>query len=176
MEPAEKIKALREELREHNHRYYVLAHPVISDFEFDMKLKELQELEAAHPEFADPASPTVRVGGAVTKNFKTVVHDHPMYSLDNSYSKEELLEWERRLHKLSGRQNLEYTCELKYDGASINLTYENGTLLRAVTRGDGIQGDDVTTNVRTIRSLPLKLRGDFPDRRQWRRRTCRRVG
>lgn len=164
MDTAQKIEALREELREHNYRYYVLNEPSISDFEFDMKLKELQELEAANPDLADPSSPTMRVGGGVTKNFNTVVHDHPMYSLDNSYSKEELLDWEKRLHRLSGRNDLAYTCELKYDGASINLTYENGELLRAVTRGDGVQGDDVTTNVRTIRSVPLKLKGDFPKR------------
>ncbi len=160
----EKIRALRAELQEHNYRYYVLDQPVISDYEFDMKLKELQRLEQAHPEFFDAASPTQRVGGQVTKEFATVVHDYPMYSLDNSYSREELLEWQKRLDRLLGGVPVEFTCELKYDGASINLTYENGRLLRAVTRGDGIQGDDVTANVRTIRSIPLQLKGDFPKR------------
>ena len=160
----EKIRALRAELQEHNYRYYVQDQPVISDFEFDMKLKELQRLEREHPEFYDEASPTQRVGGQVTKEFATVVHDYPMYSLDNSYSREELLEWEKRIHRLLGGVPVQYSCELKYDGASINITYENGRLLRAVTRGDGIQGDEVTANVRTIRSIPLQLKGDFPAR------------
>ncbi|MDR6300331.1 NAD-dependent DNA ligase LigA [Mesonia maritima] len=159
----QKIISLREELQEHNYNYYVLDQPEISDYDFDMKLKELQELEAKHPEFYDANSPTLRVGGAVTKNFETVVHDYRMYSLSNSYSKEELEDWEIRIKKLvDGEVN--YTCELKYDGASISLTYENGELVKAVTRGDGIQGDDVTSNVKTIRSVPLKLKGDFPQR------------
>lgn len=165
MTPAETISQLREELNRHNHLYYILDAPEISDYEFDMKLRELQELEAKHPEFFDPNSPTVRVGGAVTKNFPTVVHDQRMYSLDNAYSKEELEDWEKRVKRNLGVDALEYTCELKYDGASISLTYENGELLRAVTRGDGVQGDEVTHNVRTIRSVPLKLKGnDFPSR------------
>lgn len=155
------IKNLREELDEHNYRYYVLDNPGISDYEFDMKLKKLEELENAHPEFFDPNSPTQRVGGQVTKEFETVVHEYRMYSLSNSYSKEELQEWENRIEKLVDGK-VEYTCELKYDGASISLLYENGLLTRAVTRGDGIQGDDVTHNVKTIRSVPLKLKGDFP--------------
>ena len=159
-----KIEALREELQEHNYNYYVLDKPVISDYEFDMKLKELQLLEEQHPEFYDPNSPTVRVGGEVTKNFNTVVHDQRMYSLDNSYSKDELLDWEKRIRKILGDTEPSYTCELKYDGASISITYENGLLLRAVTRGDGFQGDDVTTNVKTIRSVPLKLKGTYPPR------------
>ncbi|TRZ41068.1 NAD-dependent DNA ligase LigA [Robertkochia solimangrovi] len=158
----EKIKNLREELSKHNYSYYVLDSPVISDFEFDMKLKELQELEEAHPEFYDPNSPSVRVGGMITRNFETVVHEHRMYSLDNSYSREDLLEWEKRIEKILGAENVNFTCELKYDGASISITYENGKLLRAVTRGDGFQGDDVTNNVKTIRSVPLVLRGDYP--------------
>ncbi|WP_121665581.1 NAD-dependent DNA ligase LigA [Mesonia aquimarina] len=159
----QKIISLREELQEHNYNYYVLDQPEISDYDFDMKLKELQELEDKHPEFYDANSPTLRVGGAVTKNFETVVHDYRMYSLSNSYSKEELEDWEIRIKKLvDGEVN--YTCELKYDGASISLTYENGELVKAVTRGDGIQGDDVTNNVKTIRSVPLKLKGDFPQR------------
>ena len=163
MDVEKKIQGLREELQQHNYNYYVLDKPQISDYEFDMKLKELQELEEKHPEFQDANSPTQRVGGAVTKNFATVVHEHRMYSLSNSYSKQELEDWETRIRKIvEGR--VQYVCELKYDGASISLTYENGTLTRAVTRGDGFQGDDVTNNVRTIRSVPLKLKGDFPEK------------
>ncbi|WP_304038267.1 NAD-dependent DNA ligase LigA, partial [Mesonia mobilis] len=161
MNTEQQIHTLRKELRQHNYNYYVLDQPKISDYDFDMKLKELQELEEKHPEFYDPSSPTLRVGGQVTKNFATVVHEHRMYSLSNSYSKEELEDWEVRIKKLV-EGSVEYTCELKYDGASISLTYENGELVRAVTRGDGIQGDDVTHNVKTIRSVPLKLKGDFP--------------
>ncbi|MAN29276.1 MULTISPECIES: NAD-dependent DNA ligase LigA [Mesonia] len=163
MNTEQKINALREELRQHNYNYYVLDQPQISDYDFDMKLKELQELEEKHPEFHDPNSPTLRVGGQVTKNFATVVHEHRMYSLSNSYSKEELEDWEVRIKKLVEGE-VAYTCELKYDGASISLTYENGELVRAVTRGDGIQGDDVTHNIKTIRSVPLKLKGDYPDK------------
>ncbi|RNC79766.1 MAG: NAD-dependent DNA ligase LigA [Winogradskyella sp.] len=163
MTTQQKIEALRDELRQHNHSYYVLDHPTISDYEFDMKLKELQALEAQHPEFYDANSPSQRVGGAITKNFETVVHDFRMYSLDNSYSKEDLLDWEKRIKKLVDG-DIQYTCELKYDGASMNLTYENGKLIRAVTRGDGVQGDEVTTNVKTINSVPLQLKGDFPER------------
>ncbi|MEM9680856.1 MAG: NAD-dependent DNA ligase LigA, partial [Bacteroidota bacterium] len=163
MTTEEQIKALREELRQHNYNYYVLDNPTISDYEFDMKLKALQELESKHPEFYDPNSPTLRVGGEVTKNFKTLVHDHRMYSLDNSYSKEDLLDWEKRIKKLVDGE-IQYTCELKYDGASMNLTYENGQLIKAVTRGDGVQGDEVTTNVKTIKTVPLQLKGDYPER------------
>ncbi len=159
----EKIKELRNELEQHNYKYYVLDAPEISDFDFDMKLKELQDLEDKHPEFTDPSSPTQRVGGAITKNFETVVHEFPMQSLSNSYSKEELEEWEARVKKMVDGK-LEYVCELKYDGASISLTYENGKLTRAVTRGDGFKGDDVTNNIRTIRTVPLNLTGDFPDK------------
>lgn len=156
MTAEEKIKALRAELALHNHRYYVLDEPIISDYEFDQLLRSLQDLETAHPEFFDPNSPTQRVGGAVTKNFETVRHDHRMYSLDNSYSKEDLLDWETRLLKIVA-QPMSFMCELKYDGASISLTYENGFLLRAVTRGDGLQGDEVTANIRTIKSVPLQV-------------------
>lgn len=162
MSPEEKIKALRSELRTHNYNYYVLDSPTISDFDFDMKLKELQALESQHPELQDTNSPSMRVGGMVTKNFNTVVHEHRMYSLDNSYSKEDLEDWEKRIQRNLGEVPVEYTCELKYDGASISITYENGKLVRAVTRGDGFQGDDVTTNIKTIRSVPLQLKGDFP--------------
>jgi DNA ligase (NAD+) len=158
------IKKLREELHQHNHNYYVLDQPTISDYEFDLKLAQLQDLENHHPEFFDESSPTQRVGGAITKNFETVVHEHRMYSLDNSYSKEDLLEWEKRIQKVLGDVPLEYTCELKYDGASISITYENGKLKRAVTRGDGFQGDDVTNNIKTIKSIPLQLKGNFPSK------------
>jgi len=157
----QQITTLRNELREHNYNYYVLDNPTISDFEFDQKLKQLQELEKAHPEFYDANSPTLRVGGEITKNFETVPHTYRMYSLDNSYSKEDLEDWEKRIEKtVDGK--VEFTCELKYDGASISLTYENGKLKKAVTRGDGFQGDDVTANVKTIRSIPLQLKGDYP--------------
>jgi DNA ligase (NAD+) len=157
------IQKLREELNQHNYNYYVLDAPTISDFEFDQKLKQLQELENKYPEFFDENSPTQRVGGTITKNFQTVKHEYRMYSLDNSYSKEELLDWEKRVQKVLGDVPLEYSCELKYDGASISITYENGKLKRAVTRGDGVQGDDVTNNIKTIKSIPLKLKGNFPD-------------
>lgn len=156
------ITALRNELNEHNYNYYVLDHPVISDFEFDEKLKQLQDLEALHPEFFDENSPTQRVGGSITKNFNTVVHENRMYSLENSYSREDLIEWEKRIQRVLGNVPVEYVCELKYDGASISITYENGRLVRAVTRGDGFQGDDVTNNIKTIRSIPLQLKGNFP--------------
>jgi len=156
------IKTLRNELREHNHNYYVLDKPSISDYDFDMKLKELQGLEDRHPEFYDATSPTLRVGGMVTKNFQTVAHAQRMYSLDNSYSKEDIEDWEKRIQKGLGDTEVEFTCELKYDGASINLTYENGQLIKAVTRGDGFQGDDVTTNIKTINSVPLQLKGAYP--------------
>lgn len=163
MNAEEKIRNLREELHGHNYLYYVLDKPEISDYEFDQKLKELQKLEEEHPEFYDENSPTLRVGGAVTKSFATVVHEHRMYSLDNSYSKEDLENWEKRIRKaVDGEIN--FTCELKYDGASISLTYENGAFKKAVTRGDGIKGDDVTNNVRTIRTVPLKLKGDYPEK------------
>ena len=125
---AQEIELLRKELQEHNYRYYVLDEPQISDFEFDMKLKRLQDLETAHPEYYDPTSPTLRVGGAITKNFNTVRHETPMYSLDNSYSVEELIEWEQRIQRLLGGVELSFTCELKYDGASISLTYEDNIL------------------------------------------------
>ena len=162
MKIADQIQQLREELRQHNYQYYTLDAPTISDYEFDQKLKALQALEEAHPEFEDPNSPTKRVGGTVTKNFNTVTHTFRMYSLDNSYSKDDLEDWEKRIKKrVEGP--VEYTCELKYDGASINLTYENGQLVRAVTRGDGVQGDEVTANVKTINSVPLHLQGDFPE-------------
>ncbi|MGB1312262.1 MAG: NAD-dependent DNA ligase LigA [Bizionia paragorgiae] len=161
MNTQEYIEQLRAELREHNYNYYVLDNATISDYDFDVKLKELQDLEKKHPEFDDPNSPTHRVGGEVTKNFNTVVHNHRMYSLDNSYSLEDLQDWETRIRKMIDG-DIEYTCELKYDGASISITYEDGVLVRAVTRGDGFQGDDVTTNIKTIKSVPLQLKGSYP--------------
>ncbi len=164
MDVLPKIQALRDELNQHNYNYYVLDNPTISDYEFDTKLKELQDLEAKHPEFFDENSPTQRVGGAITKTFETVQHEYRMYSLDNSYSKEDLLDWEKRAQKILGDVPLEYTCELKYDGASISISYENGKLKRAVTRGDGFQGDDVTNNIKTIKAVPIKLKGDFPQK------------
>ncbi|MBS7786717.1 NAD-dependent DNA ligase LigA [Flavobacterium sp. CYK-55] len=165
MDVLKTIQSLREELNFHNHQYYVLDAPTISDFEFDLKLKQLQDLESQHPEYFDENSPTQRVGGAITKNFQTVQHEYRMYSLDNSYSKDDLKDWEARIQKVLGNVDLAYTCELKYDGASISITYENGKLKRAVTRGDGFQGDDVTTNIKTIKSVPLKLKGDdFPEK------------
>ena len=159
MSPKEQILSLRDELREHNYNYYVNDNPTISDFEFDKKLEQLKALEAAHPEFYDPTSPTVRVGGEVTKNFNTIKHINRMYSLDNSYSLEDLKDWETRIKKILDG-DIQYTCELKYDGASISLHYENGKFVQAVTRGDGNQGDEVTANVRTIKSVPLQLKGD----------------
>ena len=156
------IENLRDELHLHNYNYYVLDKPVISDFEFDMKLKDLINLENQYPEFNDNNSPSIRVGGLVIKNFNTVVHDFPMYSLDNSYSKDDLEQWNDRVFKNIGDENLKYLCELKFDGVSINLTYENGKLIKAVTRGDGIKGDDVTENIKTIKTIPLKLKGSYP--------------
>ena len=156
-----KIQQLRDELNNHNYNYYVLDNATISDFDFDIKLKELETLEKEHPLFFNSNSPTQRVGGTVTKNFNTIVHNNRMYSLDNSYSKEDLIDWEKRVEKVLGTSELEFTCELKFDGASINLTYENGEFIKAVTRGDGFQGDEVTNNIKTIRSIPLSVKKDF---------------
>lgn len=161
MNPKERIELLSKELRQHNHRYYVEDSPTISDFEFDTLLRELQELEDKFPEFSDPHSPTKRVGGEITKNFETVKHKYPMLSLSNSYNKEELIEFDERVQKGLGK-SVSYTCELKYDGVAIGISYENGKLYRAVTRGDGSQGDDITANVKTIKSVPLILHGDYP--------------
>ncbi len=157
----QQIQSLRKELNKHNYNYYVLDNASISDFDFDIKLKELEKLEIENPQFFDANSPTQRVGGEITKNFETVTHKNRMYSLDNSYSKEDLLDWEKRIQKMLGTDEIEYTCELKYDGASINLTFENGQFVKAVTRGDGFQGDNVTTNIKTILSIPLSPNGDF---------------
>ena len=160
----QQILALRKALHDHNYRYYVLDDPIISDYEFDQSLRKLSALEKQYPEYHDPNSPSLRVGGGVTKDFPTVVHEFPMYSLDNAYSKQELLDWEKRVQKGLGTDKVSYTCELKYDGASISLTYDRGVLEIAVTRGDGSQGDDVTQNIRTIPTVPLELRGDFKER------------
>ena len=161
MTAEEKILQLRDDLNTHNYNYYVRDNATISDFDFDIKLKELEQLEKEYPVFFDVNSPTQRVGGTITKNFNTVVHKNRMYSLDNSYSKEDLIDWEKRVEKVLGATDLEFTCELKFDGASINLTYENGQFIKAVTRGDGFQGDEVTNNIKTIRSIPLSIKKDF---------------
>ena len=162
MNISEKIFSLRKKLHDHNHRYYVLDSPVISDYEFDMMLKELEKLEKENPQFFDATSPTQRVGGEVTKSFNTSIHETPMLSLDNSYSLDDLRDWEKRIKKIID-EPIEYTCELKFDGVSINLLYKNGELIKAVTRGDGVKGDDVTANVKTINTVPLRLVGSFPD-------------
>ena len=158
------LKQLRDELHQHNHRYYVEDAPIISDYEFDKKLSELIALENKYPDFFDENSPSQRVGGGVTKNFETIAHSTRMYSLDNSYSMEDLEDWNSRCVKVLGTDQLSYTCELKYDGASISLTYENGKLIQALTRGDGFQGDNVTQNIKTINSIPLQLVGDYPSK------------
>ena len=160
-EAQRRIAALSTELEEHNHRYYVLARPTISDQEFDRMLKELEALEREWPELASPNSPTQRVGGDLTKEFPTVKHRYPMLSLGNSYSREEVEEFVRRVEKENGPTT--FCMELKYDGVAISLSYKGGELLRGVTRGDGEKGDDITANVRTVRTIPLRLRGDFPD-------------
>ena len=163
MSVKEQIEALRKELEQHNYNYYVLSAPVISDQEFDAKMKALQELEAAHPEFYDANSPTQRVGSDLTKDFVQVTHRYPMLSLGNTYSEEDVRDFYERIAR-SLNEPFEIVAELKYDGTSISLTYEKGELTRAVTRGDGTKGDDVTANVRTIRSVPLRLHGsDYPD-------------
>lgn len=158
----QQIEALREELNKHNYDYYVLSSPTISDFEFDKKLKELSELETLHPEYFDANSPTQRVGSDINKSFRQVIHRYPMLSLGNTYTEAEVTDFYNRVQK-GLNDEFEIVCELKYDGTSISLTYVNGELTQAITRGDGVQGDDVTANVRTIRSIPLRLRGnDYP--------------
>ena len=154
----EQILRLRKELNEHNYRYYVLNDPLISDYDFDRKMRELQELEAAYPQYDDPNSPSHRVVSDLTGESATVAHRYPMLSLSNTYSPDEMHEFCDRVAREVGET--EYVCELKFDGTAISVTYENGRLVRAVTRGDGTAGDDVTANVRTIRSIPLEPRGD----------------
>lgn len=160
-EGKKKIDQLSKELRQHNYNYYQEDTPTISDFEFDQLLKELQQLEDEFPEFADPLSPTKRVGGSITKKFETVEHKYPMLSLSNSYNRDELIEFDERVQKLAGKK-VSYSCELKYDGVAIGIAYRNGQLVRAVTRGDGSKGDDITENVKTIRAIPLQLSGNYP--------------
>ena len=158
----EKIESLRKAVSEHNYQYYVLAQPLISDYEFDMLLQELIQLEAKHPEYFDANSPTQKVGGAVNKNFDSFTHEYLMLSLGNTYNEEDLRDFDQRVEKQLGHHDYEYVCELKVDGLSISLHYENGQLLRAVTRGDGVKGDVVTDNVKTIRALNSQLKGAFP--------------
>jgi DNA ligase (NAD+) len=166
MSPAEakqRIQSLSSELKQHNYNYYVLAMPTIADYDFDKKLEELNALEKQFPEFADPDSPTQNIGGDITKEFVTVKHRWPMLSLGNTYNEQELLDFDQRVRKAIG-DDFEYVCELKFDGLSMSLTYQDGKLLRAVTRGDGIQGDEVTANVRTINTIPKRLHGgNYPD-------------
>lgn len=158
----QQIEQLREELNMHNYNYYVLSNPTISDFDFDKKMQELIDLETSHPEYADPSSPSQRVGSDITKTFNQVEHIYPMLSLSNTYSEAEVIEFYNRIKK-DLNDDFEIVCELKYDGASISLTYTDGKLTQAVTRGDGVKGDDITANVKTIRSIPLSLRGnDYP--------------
>ncbi len=162
----QEIINLRNQIHKHTHLYYVEDSPIISDYEFDELMKNLIELESANPIFYDPNSPTQRVGGAISKTFKTVKHDYPMFSLDNSYSEDDLNDFNERILKKIPKNNIDYMCELKFDGVSINITYENGMFLRAVTRGDGVQGDDVSDNVKTIKTIPLKLKGNYPKKFQ----------
>ncbi|MGB1306776.1 MAG: NAD-dependent DNA ligase LigA [Flavobacteriales bacterium] len=163
MNVQDRIVFLRSELQQHNHNYYVLDKPTISDFEFDMLLNELIDLEKQNPQFYDANSPTQRVGGELIKSFDTVAHEYRMLSLGNTYSAEELVDFDKRITKLV-ETDIEYVCELKYDGVSISLKYENGELKQAITRGNGTHGDDVTVNVKTINSIPLKLNGDYPSK------------
>ncbi len=161
-EIASRIQVLRDDLHRHNHLYYVENNPAISDYEFDMILKELQKLEEEYPEFDDPNSPTKRVGGDITSKFAKVKHRYPMLSLSNTYNLDEIREWEARIKRIT-TEEIEYVCELKYDGVAIGITFTDGQLIRAVTRGDGEQGEDVTNNIKTIATIPLRLMGkDFP--------------
>jgi len=163
MNVQDRIVFLRSELQQHNYNYYVLDKPAISDFEFDMLLNELIDLEKQNPQFYDANSPTQRIGGELIKSFDTVAHEYRMLSLGNTYSAEELVDFDKRITKLV-ETDIEYVCELKYDGVSISLKYENGELKQAITRGNGTHGDDVTVNVKTINSIPLKLKGDYPSK------------
>ena len=161
IEAKKRIEELRDLLNYHNHLYYVESRSEISDQEFDALMRELQDLEERFPQWEDENSPTKRVGGDITKKFKTVQHQYPMLSLSNTYSEEEIVEWETRIKKLTDKQ-IDYVCELKYDGVAIGIQYRDGALFQALTRGDGVQGEDVTTNVKTIKTIPLKLKGDYP--------------
>src|ERR1700719_787971 len=159
-DPAAQIEKLREELRHHEHQYYVLDNPEISDAAYDALMRKLKALEGRHPELATPDSPTRRVGGKPREGFVKVRHSSPMLSLDNTYNEEELRAWERRVHELTGREDVDYVCELKLDGMSLSLGYDDGQLARGITRGDGTVGEDVTLNVRTVRSVPLSIAKD----------------
>ena len=154
---SKRIEALREKIRHHEHLYYVLDKPSISDAEFDLLMNELKQFETEDPNLITPDSPTQRVGGKPREGFVKVPHSSPMLSLDNTYNEEDLRNWERRVHELSGRKDIEYVCELKLDGMSLALRYENGHLVHGITRGDGTTGEDVTLNVRTVRSVPLSI-------------------
>ncbi|MEQ9414286.1 MAG: NAD-dependent DNA ligase LigA, partial [Cyclobacteriaceae bacterium] len=158
-EAKKEIARLSEVIDRHNNLYYQQHKTEISDYDFDQLLKQLVELEAQFPDLRQPDSPTQRVGGSITKNFETVVHQYPMLSLGNTYSMEELEEFDKRVSKGLGNEQYEYFCELKFDGVSISLIYEDGILVKGVTRGDGVRGDDVTANVKTIRNIPLKVKG-----------------
>ena len=159
----EQIEALRQEIEQHNYYYYVLSQPIISDYEYDMKMKQLQELEEKYPEYFDPLSPTQRVGSDITTSFEQAYHTYPMLSLGNTYTEGEVKDFYERVRKALN-EPFELVCELKYDGVSISITYEHGEIQRAVTRGDGEKGDVVTANIKTIRSIPLRLKGDYPDK------------
>ena len=161
MTDKKRIYYLRDEIQKHNHRYYVLDEPIITDFEFDKLLNELEYLEEKNPQFFDNNSPTTRVGGKVLESFKSYDHQYPMLSLGNTYSHHDLFDFDTRIKKLTNNK-ISYTCELKYDGVSISLTYKDGFLFRALTRGDGVKGDDVTSNIKTIKSIPLKIQGNYP--------------
>ena len=180
-EAQHKIQDLSKLLEQHNYNYYVLDNPTISDYDFDQLLEELMALEKQFPEFLSPNSPSQRVGGQITKEFKSVKHQYAMLSLSNSYNQEDLLDFDRRVREGLGLasglrepqspsalnlfpEEIDYVCELKFDGLSISLIYENGKLTQAITRGDGVQGDDVTTNAKTIKSIPLQLKGNYPDK------------
>src|ERR1700757_1914212 len=157
---AANIETLRDQIRHHEYRYFVLDDPEISDFDFDKLVERLKKLESEHPELITPDSPTQRVGGKPREGVVKVAHSSPMLSLDNTYSEDELRAWERRVHELSGRKDVEYVCELKLDGMSMALRYQDAHLERGITRGDGSEGEDVTLNVRTVRSVPLSIPRD----------------
>src|ERR1700729_1620522 len=159
-DPKKKIESFREKIRHHEYLYYVLDNPELTDADFDKLMNELKRIEAEHPELITPDSPTQRVGGKPREGFVKAKHSSPMLSLDNAYSEEELRDWERRVHELTGRTDLEYMCELKLDGMSLALRYSDGRLERGITRGDGSIGEDVTGNVRTVRSVPLVIAKD----------------
>jgi DNA ligase (NAD+) len=163
-EAKEKINILTEQINKHNYQYYVMDRPLIGDYEFDLLLNELISLEKEYPSLVLPDSPTLRVGGEITKRFKSVRHVNPMLSLSNTYNENELKDFDQRIKNALYLDEIEYVCELKYDGVAISLIYENGVLQQAITRGDGVQGDDVTVNVKTIRSIPLRLQGDYPNK------------